>query len=181
MSHVDVILEQWKRQRPDLDVDPMGLTGRLGRIARHLNHELERVFAEHGLNLANFDVLATLRRAGPPYRLSPGELLANTMVTSGTMTNRIDQLVKTGFVERLQNPDDGRSVLVALTPKGLKKIDAAVTDHVTNLKRLTSGLTDSEFKRLDRLLARFLDALEAEQASEEPPGASRPARDPHAH
>lgn len=166
MSHVDVILEQWKRQRPDLDVEPMGLTGRLGRIARHLTHEIEQVFALHGLNMANFDVLATLRRAGPPYRLSPGELLANTMVTSGTMTNRIDQLVKVGLVERLQNPEDGRSVLVALSPKGLKKIDAAVTDHVANLERLTSGLNDSEFKRLDRLLDRFLDVLESGQISD---------------
>jgi DNA-binding MarR family transcriptional regulator len=166
MSHVDVILEQWKRERPDLDVVPMGLTGRLGRIARHLSHELERVFAEHGLNLANFDVLATLRRAGHPYRLSPGDLIANTMVTSGTMTNRIDQLVKAGFVERIQNPDDGRSVLVSLTADGLKKIDAAVTDHVANLQRLTSGLNDSEFKRLDRLLERYLDVLESDQTSD---------------
>lgn len=162
MSHVDIILKQWKQQRPDLDVAPMGLIGRIGRIARHLEREIERVFAEHGLNLANFDVLATLRRAGEPYRLSPGDLIANTMVTSGTMTNRIDQLVKVGFVERIENPQDGRSVLIALTSKGLRKIDAAATDHVDNLHRLTSGLNDSEFKRLDRLLARYLEVLEAQ-------------------
>lgn len=163
MSHIDTILEQWKRERPDLDVAPMGLTSRLARIARHLNRSLEQVFAEHGLNLANFDVLATLRRAGPPYQLSPGDLISNTMVTSGTMTNRIDQLVKAGYVERVQHPDDGRSVLVALTAKGLDKIDKAVTDHVTNLQHLTGGLSESEFKRLDRLLKRYLERIESER------------------
>lgn len=162
MSHVDIILKQWEQQRPDLDVAPMGLIGRISRIGRHLQREIEGVFARHGLNLANFDVLATLRRAGEPYRLSPGDLIANTMVTSGTMTNRIDQLVKVGFVERIENPQDGRSVLIALTPKGLRKIDAATTDHVENLHRLTGGLNDSEFTRLDRLLARYLEVLEAQ-------------------
>lgn len=162
MSQVDIILNQWIQQRPDLDVAPMGLTGRISRIGRHLERQIERVFAEHGLNLAAFDVLATLRRAGNPYRLSPGDLIANTMVTSGTMTNRIDQLVKAGYVERIENEQDGRSVLVALTAKGLKKIDAAATDHVENLHRLTGGLNDKEFKQLDRLLARYLDRLESQ-------------------
>lgn len=165
MGHVDVILEQWKQQRPDLDLSAMGLTSRLSRIARHLNQAVERTFAEHGLNLANFDVLATLRRAGPPYRLSPAELIANTLVTSGTMTNRIDQLVKVGYVERIQNPDDGRSILVALTPLGLRKIDAAVSDHVANLQRLSGGLNDNEFKRLDRLLTRYLDILDSNHSA----------------
>lgn len=162
MSRVDVILEQWKQQRPDLDLAPMGLTSRLSRIARHLSGALEQGFAKHGLNMASFDVLATLRRAGPPYRLSPGELIDNTLVTSGTMTNRIDQLVKAGLVERTENPDDGRSILVTLTPRGLKKINAAVTDHAANLRRLTRGLDDNAFKRLDRSLKRYLDQLEAE-------------------
>jgi DNA-binding MarR family transcriptional regulator len=161
MSQVDKILEQWNRERPDLEVRSMGLTGRFKRIGRHLEREMEKVFAEHGLNLASFDVLATLRRAGPPYRLSPGDLMASTMVTTGTMTHRVDQLVKAGFVERIKNQDDGRSVLVSLTKRGLKIIDAAVTDHVANLNRLTGGITDSEFNRLDRLLAQYLKALES--------------------
>ncbi len=161
MSHVNRVLEQWRRERPDLEVGPMGLTGRLKRIGRHLEREMEKSFAAHDLNLASFDVLATLRRSGAPYRLSPGDLMANTMVTSGTMTHRVDQLVRAGHVERIRNPKDGRSVLIALTDRGLKVIDAAVTDHVANLARLTSGLTESEAKRLDRLLDRYLAALES--------------------
>lgn len=165
MNHVDKVLEQWHRERPDLDVDPMGLTSRLSRISRLLGRRLERVFSDHGLNLANFDVLATLRRSGKPYRMSPGELIENTMVTSGTMTNRIDQLVKAGYVERIPHPEDGRSFLIGLTQKGLNKIDAAVTDHVDNLHQLTDGLSTSEFKRLDALLSRYLDVLEADDDS----------------
>ncbi len=161
MSHVNRVLEQWRRERPDLEVGPMGLTGRLKRIGRHLEREMEKSFAAHDLNLASFDVLATLRRSGAPYRLSPGDLMANTMVTSGTMTHRVDQLVRAAHVERIRNPKDGRSVLIALTDRGLKVIDAAVTDHVANLARLTSGLTESEAKRLDRLLDRYLAALES--------------------
>ncbi len=161
MSHVNRVLEQWRRERPDLEVGPMGLTGRLKRIGRHLEREMEKSFATHDLNLASFDVLATLRRSGAPYRLSPGDLMGNTMVTSGTMTHRVDQLVRAGHVERIRNPKDGRSVLIALTDRGLKVIDAAVTDHVANLARLTSGLTESEAKRLDRLLDRYLAALES--------------------
>ncbi|MCZ6835032.1 MAG: MarR family transcriptional regulator [Planctomycetota bacterium] len=161
MSHVEMVLEQWRRERPDLEVGPMGLTGRLKRIGRHLERQMEKVFAVHDMNLASFDVLATLRRSGAPYRLSPGDLMANTMVTSGTMTNRVDQLVRAGHVERIKNPQDGRSVLITLTDKGLKVIDVAVTDHVANLARLTSGLTESEAKRLDRLLDRYLATLES--------------------
>tara|TARA_A100000171_G_scaffold48797_1_gene56783 strand:+ start:2417 stop:2908 length:492 start_codon:yes stop_codon:yes gene_type:complete len=160
MNHVDRILEQWGRVRPDLDVTPMGLTGRLKRISRILEREMESVFADHGLNLASFDVLATLLRSGEPFQLSPGELIANSMVTSGTMTNRIDQLVKGGLVERVPNPDDGRSVHIALTKKGKRVIDRAIEDHVENLHRLTGGLSENAFSKLDRLLDQYLDTLE---------------------
>ncbi|MFG0314495.1 MAG: MarR family winged helix-turn-helix transcriptional regulator [Phycisphaerales bacterium] len=162
MNHVDRILEQWGRARPDLDVKPMGLTGRLKRIARILEREMEPVFAAHGLNLASFDVLATLLRSGEPYQLSPGELIENTMVTSGTMTNRIDQLVKGGLVERVPNPDDGRSVHIALTKKGKRVIDRAIEDHVQNLHRLAGGLDENAFARLDRLLDQYLGVLETD-------------------
>lgn len=165
MSHVDTILEQWRRERPDLDVTPMGLTGRLKRVGRLLSHRMEGVFARHDLTLASFDVLATLRRAGPPFRLSPGALMANTMVTSGTMTHRVDQLIRAALVERLKNPEDGRSVLIGLTPKGRRVIDAAITDHVENLHRMTQPLNPEEFRQLDALLERYLVALEAEQES----------------
>ena len=164
MDHVETILEQWGRERPDLDVRPMGLIGRVKRLAGHLLQEMETTFARHGLNHANFDVLATLRRSGPPYRLSPGELIACTMVTSGTMTNRIDQLVKAGYVERVSNPKDGRSVLIGLTDAGFKLIEAAVSDHVATQARLTDGLTESEFNRLNRLLSKYLRVLEADES-----------------
>lgn len=164
MSHVDSVLEQWARERPDLDLGPMGLIGRLTRIARHLGREMEAGFAAQGLTMASFDVLASLRRAGAPYRLSAGDLVASTMVTSGTITHRVDQLVKAGYVERVENPEDGRGVLIALTARGRAVIDKAVAAHIANLDRLCAGLTDSEFRRLDRLLGRYLDALERDAA-----------------
>ncbi|MDO1580703.1 MarR family winged helix-turn-helix transcriptional regulator [Rhizobium oryzicola] len=160
MDHVSRILEQWHRERPDLDVTPMGLLGRLGRLHAHLIREVEAVTGSYGLNRASFDVLATLRRSGAPYELSPSDLLAATMVTSGTMTNRIDQLEKQGLVERIPNPEDGRSVKVGLTDKGLALIDQAVTAHVENQHRLTAMLSTEDFQALDTLLGKYLTAFE---------------------
>ncbi len=160
MDHVDAILAQWRRERPDLDVEPMGLLGRMTRLTTHLRHAIESTLARHDLSPSSFDILATLRRAGAPHRLSPGDLLATTMVTSGTMTNRIDQLERAGLVERLANPQDGRGVLVALTPAGLARVEAAVTDHVATQVALVGALSDDERRALDALLARFLAAFE---------------------
>lgn len=160
MDHVDKITAQWNRERPDLDTGPMGLLGRLARLRTHLGRELEKAFAVHGLNSATFDVLATLRRSGAPYRLSPGELLATTMVSSGTMTNRLDQLEKAGLVERTHNPEDRRGVIIALTEKGLSLVDAAVTSHVQNQQRLVEGLSADERAALDGLLRTFLAKFE---------------------
>lgn len=138
----------------------MGLIGRVKRLHHLLTREMEATFAEHGLNLASFDVLATLRRSGEPFQLSAGELISSTMVTSGTMTNRIDQLAKAGHVERVSNPKDGRSVLIALTQQGFAVIDAAVTDHVATQSRLTAGLSPNQFQRLNGLLKAFLTSLD---------------------
>ncbi|MEO1091819.1 MAG: MarR family transcriptional regulator [Pseudomonadota bacterium] len=160
MDHVDRVLEQWRRERPDLDVAPMGLIGRAKRLMLHLSREMEKTWAEHGLNAASFDVLATLRRSGHPFSLSPGDLIASTMVTSGTMTNRIDQLVKAGYVERVPNPDDGRGFLISLTDAGFQVIDRAVTAHVATQEELVSGLSAAERKQLDALLKTFLGGLE---------------------
>lgn len=159
-DHVDRILAQWHKERPDLDVEPMGTIGRLHRLATHLGREVEVVLLQHGLSSSAFDVLATLRRAGSPYRLSPGELLAMSMVSSGTMTNRIDQLEKAGFVERIGHPEDRRSVLIALTEKGLCTVDAAVTAHVENQHRLMATISKSDRQALDRLLKTFLMTFE---------------------
>jgi DNA-binding MarR family transcriptional regulator len=160
MDHVDRILAQWNRERPDLDVEPMGLLGRIARLRTHLAREIEKALSAHGLNSASFDVLATLRRSGPPYRLSPGDLIATTMVSSGTMTNRLDQLEKAGLIERSHNPEDRRGVIIALTPKGLALVDAAVTDHVENQHRLLDGLSGQERAALDGLLRKFLGRFE---------------------
>ena len=160
MDHIDKIIAQWRRERPDLDTRPMALIGRMGRIRSHLSREMEKTFAAHGLNAASFDMLATLRRSGAPYRLSPGALMSTTMVTSGTMTNRIDQLEKAGLVERQKNPEDGRSVDIQLTPKGFALIDGALEDHCETQKRLTAQLSDEDFAALDILMTRFLECFE---------------------
>ena len=160
MDNVDKIIEQWNLARPDLDVSSMSLVGRFKRITQHLSLEMAKTFTEHGLNPASFDVLATLRRSGKPYALSPNDLIASMMVTSGTMTNRIDQLCKVGLVERIQNPDDGRSFIISLTKKGFVVIDATLTDHVATQDQLTSGLSASEQKQLNTLLSKFLNSFE---------------------
>ncbi|MBG2874907.1 MarR family transcriptional regulator [Proteus alimentorum] len=160
MDRIDKITKQWQRERPDLDISPMGLIGRLGNITLHLSREMEKVFSQFGLNTSSFDVLATLRRAGDPYTLSPGEMLSTLMVTSGTMTNRIDQLEKAGWVIRKVNPEDGRGFLVSLTPEGLKLINQVIESHVENQKRLVSGLSQQEQQTLNQLLKVFLNTLE---------------------
>ncbi|BCP53896.1 transcriptional regulator [Kaistia sp. 32K] len=161
MDHVDEILQQWQRERPDLDVGPMGLIGRLGRVAHYLTREMEKTFAEFGLTGASFDVLATLRRAGPPYSLTPGDLLSTMMITSGTLTNRIDQLEKAGLVARAPSAGDRRVVIISLTERGFATIEATVTAHVATQKRLVSVLSDEERARLDGELRKFLAGIAA--------------------
>lgn len=153
---IDRIVAQWNRERPELDVAPMALLGRLGRLREKIVREQEKVFARFGLNSAGFDVLATLRRHGAPYALSPGALMDSMMITSGTVTNRIDQLEKAGLVSREPNPEDRRSMIVALTPQGLKLIDEAVTAHVENQHRILSPLSPEERLALNALLSDFL-------------------------
>lgn len=160
MDRVDRILSQWAQERPDLDTEAMGILGRMKRLTTHLAREVEQVLQQHGLSSSSFDVLATLRRSGAPYRLSPGDLLEMTMVSSGTMTNRIDQLEKAGLVERVVNPEDRRSVLIALTDKGFGTVDLAVGAHVSNQQRLTATLSSGEKAELDALLRKFLATFE---------------------
>jgi len=152
MFDIENIRAQWAKQRPDLDTGPMGLIGRVVRLSALYSEEMGKTFSKHGLNAASFDVLATLLRSGPPHALSPNQLLETMMVTSGTMTNRIDQLAKEGLVARVPNPDDKRSVLVQLTEAGRRKVDAAVTDHVETQKRLVGRLAAEDRAALNRLL-----------------------------
>lgn len=160
MDRVDDILVQWRAERPDLDTRPMGLLGRLKRVADRLSEEVAQLLRAHGLTAASFDVLATLRRAGPPHALSPSELMDWTMVASGTMTNRLDRLEADGLIERRPNPTDGRGSIVALTPKGFALIDQVVTDHVANQHRLVAGLSPEARAALDDALRTWLAALE---------------------
>lgn len=142
----------------------MGIIGRIRRISQHLLREMEKTFAEHGLQDGSFDVLATLRRSGPPYALSPGDLMRTMMITSGTMTNRIDQLVKAGLVKRTPNPEDGRGFIVSLTKKGFNVIDEAVTAHVETQKRLTAALSKEERAMLNTLLGKYLASFETNES-----------------
>jgi len=160
MDHVDTILAQWRQERPDLDVSSMGTLGRIKLLWHHLSRDMDKTFAAHGLNAASFDMLATLRRAGMPYTMSPSDLMASTLVTSGTMTNRIDQLEKAGLVERTPNPHDGRSLLVSLSAKGHALIEEAVAAHVQTQQRLVASLTDEQRSQLDELLRAFLTSVQ---------------------
>lgn len=161
MDQVDRILSQWRQERPDLNVGPMGTIGRLKRLADHLAQELISVYKVHDLTMASFDVLATLRRAGAPYALTPSALISWTMVTSGTMTNRLDRLEADGLIERRPNPEDGRGSVVALTDKGFALIDKVVTEHVANQHRLVEQLPDALRAGLDDGLRAWLATFEA--------------------
>ena len=160
MDHVDRILAQWRANRTDLDVDAMEVFGRLNRLHAHLSQRIAAVLAENAFTPAGFDVMATLRRSGPPYALTVSELLDWTMVTSGTMTNRLDKLEESGLITRTRNPDDGRGFVVALTDAGLASVDAMATRHVANQHALIDPLTRDERAQLDALLAKWLAAFE---------------------
>ncbi|WP_205471971.1 MarR family winged helix-turn-helix transcriptional regulator [Nocardioides sp. SYSU D00038] len=152
LDHVGRILEQWARERPDLDVSPIGVVARLHRLAAALTDELVAVYAEFGLGEGEFDVLATLRRSGTPYALTPSELGAQTMVSSGAITKRVDRCLERGWVTRQVSATDGRGRVIALTEAGREVIERAFTAHVANEHRLVAGLSATERDRLARLL-----------------------------
>ena len=157
---VDRIAEQWARERPELDVGPMLVVGRLHRAADLLDQELRTVFARAGLGNGDFDVLASLRRAGAPYKLTPTELAGTTMVTSGAVTKRVDRLVKQGLVERTVSETDGRGRVVALTEKGRRVQEELHPLHLANEERLIAALDADERRELARLLGKLLLSLE---------------------
>jgi len=160
-DEVDGLLAAWQRERPDLDVAPMAVLSRVSRLARHLDRARRAAFAAHGIEAHEFDVLAALRRAGPPYELSPGRLLRETLVGSGTMTNRLDRLQARGLVRRHPDPSDGRRVRVRLTAAGRRRLDSAVTDLIHRERELLAGLPARERDRLARSLAAVLDRFES--------------------
>ena len=155
-DEVDDLSEAWARERPDLDLAPVAVFSRLSRLSRHLDLARREAFSAHGIESWEFDVLAALRRAGAPYELSPGRLLRETLVTSGTMTNRVDRLAARGFVERYPDPEDRRGVLVRLTPEGKAAVDGAFTALIEAEKAFLEGLTPRQQGELADLLRRLL-------------------------
>jgi DNA-binding MarR family transcriptional regulator len=152
---VDLILEQWRRERPDLDHSPIGVIGRVSRLARELEQRLEPVYREHGLEPGWHDVLATLRRSGPPFRLRPSEFTRALMLTSSGTTKRLDRLEHAGLIERAPDPDDRRGVNISLTPKGRALIDRLTEAHMENERRLLGALSEAEQRRLADLLRKL--------------------------
>ncbi|QBF45145.1 MarR family winged helix-turn-helix transcriptional regulator [Janibacter limosus] len=158
---VDAIVEAWRRERPDLDVEPLHVFSRVSRLARLLDLDRTTAFARHELEGWEFDVLSALRRAGEPYELSPGRLVQETLVTSGTMTNRIDRLATKGWVERLPSPTDRRGVIVRLTKGGQAAVDSAMADLLTREGELLDDMAPAERDALTRALKRLLAPFEA--------------------
>jgi len=161
-DEVDRLVAAWARERPDLDVRPLEVLSRVTRLARHLDRARRTAFAAHDLETWEFDVLAALRRAGRPYVLSPGQLLAHTLVTSGTMTNRVDRLETRGLVQRMPDPADRRGVRVRLTPRGKDRVDAALADLLDRERDLLRALPRADQDVLSTLLRRLTTPFESE-------------------
>src|SRR5215472_984637 len=171
-DEVDEIVARWQSERPDLDVTPLQVLSRVSRLARHLDRARRAAFAAHGLETWEFDVLSALRRQGSPYQLSPGALLRATLVTSGTMTNRIDRLEGSGLVRRHPDPQDKRGVLVELTRDGLRRVDAAMADLLTRERELLGGLALDQQQELAGLLRILLAPFDTAPASPGQPAGS---------
>ncbi len=160
-DEVDDLVTAWRAERPDLDVEPLQVLSRVTRLARHLDRARRAAFASHGLELWEFDVLSALRRQGPPYQLSPGALLRTTLVTSGTMTNRIDRLEEAGLVRRSPDPQDKRGVLVTLTAQGQARVDSALADLLAGEQALLEPVPAEARHALAGLLRTLLAPLDA--------------------
>lgn len=164
-DEVDDLVAGWRGERPDLDLEPLQVLSRVSRLARHLDRARRTAFAAHGLETWEFDVLSALRRQGEPYQLSPGALLRATLVTSGTMTNRIDRLAERALVRRLPDPQDKRGVLVQLADRGREVADAALTDLLERERGLLTGLDSSEREQLASLLRLLLSPFDTDATS----------------
>lgn len=179
---LDWVLGQWRAERPDLDASPMGVVGRIQRASRLLEHGLSEYFVGHGLQLWEFDILSTLLRSGPPYRLTAGALGLASMISSGAVTNRIDRLVARNLVTRETDPANRRSVVITLTASGHDLVSRALPGHIGNENRLLSALTPPEQQQLASLLRTLLTALgdlpPAQAADDE---TARRDRKPHAY
>jgi len=165
-DHVDFIQTQWAQEIPDLDTSPMGVIGRISRISRYLDQLLQKNYARFNLNGGEFDVLASLRRSGHPYQLTPTQLFNSLMLSSGAMTNRLDRLEKVGLIKRLPNPDDRRGILVTLTEQGVALMDQVYPAHITNEQQILASLTTTEQGILTDLLRKMLLSFEGKNETD---------------
>jgi len=156
---VDTIIEQWRAARPDLDPSPIGVIGRISRLARELEARLEPVYKQHGLEPGWHDLLATLRRSGPPFALRPSDLTGTLMLTSSGTTKRLDKLEEAGLIARGPDPNDRRAILITLTPEGKDLIDGVTAAHLANEASLLEGLSAAEQRELATLLRKLLLSL----------------------
>jgi DNA-binding MarR family transcriptional regulator len=176
-DRIDTLITQWRTERPDLNASPMGILGRLMILQRLAKDGVVNLLRPHNITIPEFDVLAILRRCGPPFRRSAGELCVHSLLSSGAMTNRIDRLEQKGLVERLPNPEDRRGVLVTLTVEGRALIDRLVEERLQEAQDRVSVLSDSDRVQLEALLARFLEALPGNpDATDSPPIAEQRGR-----
>ncbi|AMF92075.1 MarR family transcriptional regulator [Vibrio fluvialis] len=160
MDAIDRVLSQWQQERPQLNTLPMSIMGRMMRLTKHLETAVAEVHKRYGLKMGEFDVLATLLRAGAPYRLTPSELLASMMLTSGAMTNRLDKLEQKGLIHRLHSTADRRSIEVQLSDEGLDVVNELVIEHVKIQEKLVEGLSGDDQQQLTQLLKFWLSSFE---------------------
>lgn len=160
---MDNVIAQWADERPDLDTRPFAIVGRIGRAGHLLDAAVEAKLGQHRLSRWSWDVLAALRRSGPPYRLTPTALYRSLMRTSGAVSNRLKRLEEQGLVRRVADPADGRGVLVELTPAGRRLVDSVIGEHLENERRLIAGLSRAEQRELGNLLRKLLRTLEPEE------------------
>jgi DNA-binding MarR family transcriptional regulator len=163
-DHIDRVVAKWKRERPDYNLAPVEIIGRTGRIMEYVDRALEAKFEEFGISRATFDVLATLRRGGPPYRMTQRDLMHSLLRTSGSMSLRIDTLEREGLVTRVQDREDRRLVFVTLSPKGSNLLDNVVPEHLANETALIAGLSTAEREQLRSLLRKWLVSLEENES-----------------
>jgi DNA-binding MarR family transcriptional regulator len=168
-DHVDRLRRQWARELPDLDTEPMAILGRANRLSNLVRSSIEATFAEFGLDRGEFDVVATLRRSGPPYRLTPTELYSSLMISSGGLTHRLDRLEKAGLIRREKSPLDGRSVLVVLTEAGVARAEEAFRVDMANESSFLQALDAKERDALAGLLRKLIVGIENDLVRSEVP------------
>ncbi|MGV1169069.1 MarR family winged helix-turn-helix transcriptional regulator [Enterobacter asburiae] len=170
-DHVDFVVGQWSRAMPELDASSMKIFGRMLRLMKHLGKQRAQAMAQFGFREGEFDVLATLRRAGESYCLSPTQLYKSLLITSGAMTNRLSHLEQQGLIRRIADPDDKRSTLVSLTPQGQERIEQALIVHTQTQNALLNSLSDAQRAQLESLLRELLLTFPPEDLGDKSPSA----------